>query len=95
MTLMQLYPDNPALGSPFGTGNETFGLSSEYKRVAAIIGDASTQAPRREWIQAASGAGVKTFGYYFTDQNAVYDPSRGGTRILSLNVLPQRSSTPQ
>ncbi|TFK83623.1 extracellular triacylglycerol lipase precursor [Polyporus arcularius HHB13444] len=83
-TLMQLYPDNPALGSPFGTGNETFGLSSEYKRVAAIIGDASTQAPRREWIQAASGAGVKTFGYYFTDQNAVYDPSRGVTHEVEV-----------
>ncbi|KAI0713037.1 extracellular triacylglycerol lipase precursor [Cerioporus squamosus] len=76
-TLMQLYPDDPALGSPFGTGNETFGLSSEYKRVSAIMGDATTQAPRREWIRAASGAGVRTFGYYFTDQNAVANASRG------------------
>ncbi|KAI3619517.1 extracellular triacylglycerol lipase precursor [Moniliophthora roreri] len=35
--LLQLYPDVPALGSPFNTGNETFGLSSQYKRSAAII----------------------------------------------------------
>ncbi|KAG5220602.1 feruloyl esterase [Salix suchowensis] len=35
-TILQLYPDVPALGSPFGTGNETFGLSSQYKRAAAI-----------------------------------------------------------
>lgn len=34
--LVQLYPDVPALGSPFNTGNETFGLSSQYKRLAAI-----------------------------------------------------------
>ncbi|ESK81637.1 extracellular triacylglycerol lipase precursor [Moniliophthora roreri MCA 2997] len=34
--LLQLYPDVPALGSPFNTGNETFGLSSQYKRSAAI-----------------------------------------------------------
>ena len=34
--LLRLYPDVPALGSPFGTGNETFGLSSVYKQRAAI-----------------------------------------------------------
>jgi len=34
--LLDLYPDIPALGSPFGTGNETFGLSSVYKQTAAI-----------------------------------------------------------
>ena len=80
-TLLQLYPDDAALGSPFGTGNETFGLSSQYKRAAAILGDMSFQGPRRRWIQAASAAGVKTFGYYFTDQNAVTTPSRGGTHV--------------
>ena len=34
--LLDLYPDVPALGSPFGTGNNTFGLSSQYKRASAI-----------------------------------------------------------
>src|ERR1700742_4161108 len=34
--ILQLYPDDPALGSPYGTGNDTFGLSSQYKRWAAI-----------------------------------------------------------
>ena len=34
--LLELYPDVPALGSPYGTGNETFGLSGEYKRLAAL-----------------------------------------------------------
>lgn len=33
---LAMYPDNPALGSPFNTGNNTFGLSSQYKRYAAI-----------------------------------------------------------
>lgn len=36
MRLLELYPDVPALGSPFNTGNDTFGLSSGYKRVAAL-----------------------------------------------------------
>lgn len=38
---LALYPDVPALGSPFGTGNKTFGLSSQYKRMAAICEDTS------------------------------------------------------
>jgi hypothetical protein len=35
-TLLNIYPDIPALGSPFNTGNNTFGLNSQYKRYAAI-----------------------------------------------------------
>ena len=88
-TLLTLYPDNPALGSPFGTGNETFGLSSEYKRASALLGDLLFQATRREWIQAAAAAGVTTFGYIFTDQNAAAaDPAKGGA--YSLLGLPSR-----
>ena len=34
--ILRLYPDIPALGSPFNTGNETFGLSSVYKQAAAL-----------------------------------------------------------
>ena len=34
--LLKLYPDVPALGSPYNTGNETFGLDSQFKRLAAI-----------------------------------------------------------
>ncbi|KAJ7624729.1 Carboxylesterase, partial [Roridomyces roridus] len=30
--ILELYPDDPALGSPFGTGDETWGLGSQYKR---------------------------------------------------------------
>jgi hypothetical protein len=34
--IFALYPDVPALGSPYGTGNELFGFTSLYKRAAAI-----------------------------------------------------------
>ncbi|KAJ7233584.1 extracellular triacylglycerol lipase precursor [Mycena haematopus] len=70
-TLLQLYPDIPALGSPFGTGNDTFGLSSQFKRASAIVGDSDFQAQRRLWIETASNAGVKTFGYLFTEPQPV------------------------
>jgi acetylcholinesterase len=33
---LALYPNIPSLGSPFGTGNMTFGLDPEYKRTAAV-----------------------------------------------------------
>ena len=34
--VLSLYPDDPSAGSPFGTGNQTFGTGSGYKREAAI-----------------------------------------------------------
>lgn len=34
--IMDLYPNNASLGSPYGTGNNTFGFTSEWKRDAAI-----------------------------------------------------------
>ena len=77
--LLELYPSDPAAGSPFGTGNDTFGVGLEYKRCAAIITDIAFQAPRRAWVQAATAAGVPTYGYLFTDQNAaLQDPVLGG-----------------
>jgi hypothetical protein len=37
--LLSYYPDNPALGSPYGTGTELFGRAKEYKRAASLVGD--------------------------------------------------------
>ena len=34
--ILDLYPDDPTVGSPYNTGTDTFGLSSQYKRWAAI-----------------------------------------------------------
>ncbi|KAK7041436.1 hypothetical protein VNI00_009302 [Paramarasmius palmivorus] len=62
-TLLEIYPDVPALGSPYNTGNETFGLSTEYKRLSSISGDLMFQFPRRFWTQAFAKAGVKAYGY--------------------------------
>lgn len=79
LELLRLYPDDPALGSPFGTGNETFGAGAQYKRGAAILGDLGMQAPRRAWMNAASAAGVPTFGFLFADENsALKNPTLGG-----------------
>src|SRR5260221_918940 len=34
--VISLYPDDPSVGSPYGTGNETFGRGPVYKRAASI-----------------------------------------------------------
>ena len=58
---MKLYPDIASLGSPFGIGNETFGLSSAWKTAAASSRDVSFAVIRRVWTQVASGYGVRTY----------------------------------
>ncbi|KAI0628193.1 carotenoid ester lipase [Trametes polyzona] len=55
--LLELYPSNPALGSPFGTGNK-FAFSPQYKRLSAIQGDFFFHAPRRFLLQQRSGKQV-------------------------------------
>lgn len=46
--LMKLYPDDPAQGCPFNTGNERFADQGyQYKRGAAISGDEVIHAGRR------------------------------------------------
>ncbi|GJE92625.1 carotenoid ester lipase precursor [Phanerochaete sordida] len=45
-TLLEIYPQDPAQGSPFGTGDDN-ALSPQFKRLAAIQGDLFFQGPRR------------------------------------------------
>ncbi|KAF8726489.1 hypothetical protein AX14_007832 [Amanita brunnescens Koide BX004] len=75
--LIELYPNDPAFGSPFNTTNETVVLSPYFKQAAAIAGDLSFQSQRRSWMQTASRAGVRTFGYLFTEPQPGYPPALG------------------
>ncbi|KAL5532554.1 hypothetical protein ACEPAF_4328 [Sanghuangporus sanghuang] len=65
--IIELYPDDPSFGSPFGTGNETFGLSPVFKRAAAIAGDINFGALRRSLTRVASRSGTKVYAYLFSD----------------------------
>ncbi|KAI3602599.1 extracellular triacylglycerol lipase precursor [Moniliophthora roreri] len=87
--LLQLYPDVPALGSPFDTGNETFGLNSQYKRSAAITGDLMFHSVRRLWTKAAVQAGVKAYGYLFTAPRlAIIPPELGVELFYVFGLIP-------
>lgn len=37
--LLTYYPTDPSAGSPYNTGNNTFGKATQYKRAASIVGD--------------------------------------------------------
>ncbi|KAF7325892.1 Carboxylic ester hydrolase [Mycena kentingensis (nom. inval.)] len=69
--LLEVYPDVAALGAPFGTGNNTFGLDSQYKRWAALWGDFSLEAHTRELRHLISSLDdMPLFGYQFADADA-------------------------
>jgi carboxylesterase type B len=51
--LVATYPDNPAAGSPFNTG-ELNEIYPQYKRLAAILGDVAFTLARRIFLDIAS-----------------------------------------
>ena len=51
--LLTLYPNDPAQGSPFGTGDENQ-LAPMYKRIAAFEGDFLFQSTRRSLLTLRS-----------------------------------------
>ncbi|KAG8687534.1 hypothetical protein FRC11_007065 [Ceratobasidium sp. 423] len=70
--LLSLYPTSPAAGSPYGTGNETFGRAAQYKRFASLFGDLGFQAPRRDFLRSAIKFGVPTWSYIFKERSSDY-----------------------
>ncbi|KAH8799487.1 esterase 1 [Flagelloscypha sp. PMI_526] len=70
--LNEFYPDDPVLGAPFGTGNETFGLNSQFKRWAALWGDFAIEAHTRELRHLVSSLDIPLYGYQFADADAKF-----------------------
>ncbi|KAJ7139246.1 hypothetical protein C8R44DRAFT_605490 [Mycena epipterygia] len=65
--ILELYPAITALGCPYNTGNDIFGLNSQFKRYASIFGDIFFIVQRRALSQITVGMGIKSCGYIFTD----------------------------
>ena len=55
--LLELYPSDPAAGSPFGTGEDNQ-FTPQFKRMAALQGDILFIAPRRLLTRTRAGAGA-------------------------------------
>lgn len=77
-TVLRLYPNDPALGSPFNTGDDTFGLNAEFKRMSAINGDDAFQSLRRSLTELFASHGLTIFAYLFTDPQPSKEPFFGG-----------------
>lgn len=69
--ILAFYPSDPKVGSPFFTGPETFGLSTNYKRLSSFIGDILFQAPRRHFLrETPKDFGEDSWNYLYREPRA-------------------------
>ncbi|GAA5864558.1 hypothetical protein JCM3774_005165 [Rhodotorula dairenensis] len=69
--ILAYYPPDPKVGSPFFTGPETFGLSSNYKRLSSFVGDILFQAPRRHFLrETPKDFGEDSWNYLYREPRA-------------------------
>ncbi|EUC62981.1 extracellular lipase, putative [Rhizoctonia solani AG-3 Rhs1AP] len=73
--LLKYYLADPAVGSPYGTGNETFGVAAQYKRLASLVGDLIFEASRRDHLRTATADGVNAWSYFFNQTLNSLDPT--------------------
>ncbi|KIY74426.1 alpha/beta-hydrolase [Cylindrobasidium torrendii FP15055 ss-10] len=65
---ISLYPDDPAMGSPYGSGDDAFGLDPRFKRLAAMTGDMLFQSLRRHWQETMIKYDLPTWGFMWTEE---------------------------
>ena len=82
--LLKLYPDVPALGSPYNPVNVSkddrfYGPTNQYKRLASICGDAIFQSVRRLLLDAyiAKDKEYPAYNYLFTANTPGAEPALG------------------
>jgi acetylcholinesterase len=80
-TLLELYPDNPSLGSPYNQGDTVLPGGLQQKRYNSFAGDVLMHAGRRRLseVYAAAGAPVYSYNFNQTPQNAT---NAAGVRFL-------------
>lgn len=82
--LAELYPDDPTAGSPFDTGILN-SIAPQYKRIAALTGDYSFEAQRRQLLSNAPGP-----KWTYQTDNSLAElplPPIVGNNILNIPVL--------
>ncbi|ESK83717.1 extracellular triacylglycerol lipase precursor [Moniliophthora roreri MCA 2997] len=93
--VIDIYTDDPSVGSPFGTGNQTFGLNPEYKRYASILGDLIQNSERRLFARKTNEASVPMYAYQFSDPDAVkVVPSEFRVSFGTANAAPGSLGVP-
>lgn len=78
--VLEAYPNVPALGSPYDTGNQTFGLDAGWKQLTSIFTDAAFMSRRRWFLRKANKHGFKRTWSYQWNGNTPGDlPALGAT----------------
>ncbi|KAF8608715.1 alpha/beta-hydrolase [Ceratobasidium sp. AG-I] len=80
------YPDDPAQGSPYGTGDETFGKGRQTKRGSAVFGDWLFEGPRREFTREAVRAGLPVWSYQYA-QPGFWAPEFGVGHFADVQMI--------
>ncbi|GAA5994782.1 uncharacterized protein JCM10292_004349 [Rhodotorula paludigena] len=76
--IFDFYPPDPAAGSPYGTGAETFGLTQTYKRLSSFVGDILFQAPRRHFLrETPKDFGEDSWNYLYVEPREGAEPRLG------------------
>lgn len=91
--LLELYPDNPALGSPFNEPNTVTwpGFGDQFKRIASLLGDYLLAAPVRFSAETNVAQGRSTFKYRFNSTLPGAAPEKGvyhASEFPFVNSLP-------
>lgn len=74
-SILDLYPDDPALGIPLNTGPERFAeRGNQYKRAAAIVGDIFYHAPRLDDARHYAKHQKNTYVFRFNTRGWVPPP---------------------
>ena len=60
--LLQLYPNDPTKGAPYGTGSD-FELTPMWKRIASLMGDMNVIAVRRIFVEKLANLRQNTWTY--------------------------------
>ncbi|TBU42414.1 alpha/beta-hydrolase [Dichomitus squalens] len=63
-TLLGLYPNDPSLGAPYGTGHQ-YELAPQYKRIASLSGDISFDSNHRLYARSLVQQGIDVYSYYY------------------------------
>ncbi|KAB5588514.1 extracellular lipase [Ceratobasidium theobromae] len=89
--LLKFYPADPAAGSPYNTGNDTFGLAAQFKRLNSIVGDLIFHAARRDHLRIATQFGVDAWSYHHTEAvpgaDAKYGVYHGAELVFVFQVV--------
>ncbi|KAK6909642.1 hypothetical protein I203_103663 [Kwoniella mangroviensis CBS 8507] len=96
--LLELYPDEPSVGSPYNTGDNLFNKSSTYKRASSYSGDSMFQVARRNWLDVTFSQGFTqgwNYAYSHVPAGLKLDVSQGVFHRAELNFTRGRPTEGQ